>query len=129
MKQETYKPKTVSAYIAAQPAHIRPLLKKIRGTIRAAAPHAEETISYGMPAFKQKGMLVYFAGYAHHIGFYPGARAIKQFKRETSRYKTSKGTVQFSLDRPLPLGLITKIVKLRLKENLNKATAKTAVKK
>lgn len=97
------------------------MLEQMRTAITEAAPHAEEAISYAMPAYRLNGMLVYFAGYAKHIGFYPGAGAIAVFKKELSVYKGAKGSVQFPLDRPLPLKLIERIVKFRVEENLKKA--------
>jgi uncharacterized protein YdhG (YjbR/CyaY superfamily) len=117
-------PANTDEYIAAFPASTRLLLQKIRSIIKKAAPDAEELISYGMPAFRHHGMLVFFAGYQHHIGFYPGAGPTAYFKEELKAYKTSKGTVQFPLDKALPVGLITKIVKFRVKENEEKLKAK-----
>lgn len=121
-------PLNVDEYIAAFPAETQQLLKKLRKTIREAAPQAEELISYQMPAYKQNGMLVYFAGYANHIGFYPTSSGIRFFSKELSAYKTSKGAVQFPLDKALPFNLIKKIVKFRVKENLDKAKLRAAVK-
>lgn len=115
------KPASTVAYIATFPKSTQALLQQVRAIIQKAAPKAEEVISYGMPAYKQEGMLVYFAGYAHHIGFYPTASGIKAFEKEIAKYKHSKGAVQFPLDEPLPAALITRIVKFKLKENLNKA--------
>jgi uncharacterized protein YdhG (YjbR/CyaY superfamily) len=107
-------------YIALQPLNIREELEKLRSTIRAAAPKAKEVISYQMPAFNYYGMLVYFAAYKSHIGFYPTGSGIAAFKKELVNYKTSKGTVQFPIDKPLPLRLISKMVKFRVKENMEK---------
>ena len=106
----------IDAYIAGFPETTQSLLKQVRGIIRKAAPDAQEVISYGMPAFKQKKVQVYFAGYKEHIGFYPTASGIAAFKKEISKYKNSKGAVQFPLDRLLPEKLITDMVKFRLKE-------------
>ncbi len=92
----------------------------MRATIKKAAPKAEEKISYGMPGYDLNGMLVWFGGYGKHIGFYPKPSGIKNFQKELSVYKQSKGAVQFPLDKPLPTGLITKIVKFRMKENSQK---------
>jgi len=117
-------PKDVDEYISGYPIETQKLLEEMRSTIIKAAPQAEEVISYAIPAFKLNGMLVWFAGYSKHIGFYPGASGIKTFKKELSIYKGAKGSVQFPLDQPLPLGLVTKIVKFRVKENLIKAKAK-----
>lgn len=114
------KAENVDAHIAEFPPDVRKLLMHIRETIKKVAPKADEAISYGIPGYKLSGMLVYFAGYANHIGFYPGAVGISTFADELSAYKTSKGTVQFPLDQPLPLKLITKIVKFRVKQNLEK---------
>ncbi len=108
---------SVDAYIAAQPEEVQPLLDKIRATIRKAAPKAEECISYGMPGYKYHGMLVYFAAWKKHIGFYAVPSGNEAFKEELSAYKMSKGAVQFPFDKPMPLALITKIVKFRVKEN------------
>ena len=109
------------AYIAAQPATIKEVLELIRGTIKKAAPQAEETISYSMPAFKQNGILVWYAAHSKHIGFYPRASGIEAFKPELSKYTVSKGTIQFPYDKPLPIALIAKIVKFRVAENMEKA--------
>jgi uncharacterized protein YdhG (YjbR/CyaY superfamily) len=114
----------IDKYIAAFPKDTQELLEQLRATIRKAAPEAEEVISYQMPAFKLQGMLVYFAGHKNHIGFYPGASGIEAFKKELSDYKGAKGSVQFPPDKPLPLGLITKIVKFRVNENLHRPKTK-----
>jgi uncharacterized protein YdhG (YjbR/CyaY superfamily) len=114
------KPNNVNEYIESFPKATQTLLKQIRATIKKAAPYAEELISYQMPAYKCNGPLVYFAGYKNHIGFYPTPSGILAFKKELAIYKTSKGAVQFPIDEKLPLGLITKIVKYRVKENSEK---------
>lgn len=114
-------PDNVDEYIADFPEEIQSILQAMRTTIREAAPQAEEKISYGMPGYKLKGVLVYFAAHKHHLGFYPTGSAIKTFQAEFAAYKTSKGTVQFPFDKPLPLDLITQIVRFRVKENLTKA--------
>ncbi len=123
----------VDEYIAAFPKEVQLLLNQMRKTIKAAAPKAEELISYGMPGYKQNSMLVYFAGYKKHIGFYGTPSGHKAFEKEIAVYKSGKGSVQFPLDKPLPLKLITQIVKFRVAQNNNKATAKktskTAIKK
>jgi uncharacterized protein YdhG (YjbR/CyaY superfamily) len=111
---------TIDEYIATFPENIKTMLEKIRLTIKKSAPDATETISYGMPALKQNGMLVYFAAYKNHIGFYPTSSAIIEFKDELSRYQTSKGTVRFSFDKPIPYGLIKKIVEFRVRKNMEK---------
>ncbi|MBI2282872.1 MAG: DUF1801 domain-containing protein [Bacteroidetes bacterium] len=115
----------VPSYIAGFPAGTAKLLKQFRDIIRKATPEAEELISYGMPAYKYHGVLVYFAGYEKHVGFYPTPSVIKEFAGKISRYKYSKGAVQFPLDEPIPVSLVTQMVKFRMKENL----AKTATKK
>ena len=118
-------PKNISEYIAGFPENIQASLEKVRLTIKKAAPKAEEMISYQIPAFKYHGVLVYFAGYKNHIGFYPTSSGIEAFRQEFSNYKWSKGAVQFPIDKPLPVSLISKIVKFRVKENVEKANLKT----
>lgn len=115
----------IDAYIASFPTEIQKMLAQLRITIKKAAPKAEETIKYGMPTLTLNGNLVHYAAYKNHIGFYPAPSAIKTFKKELANFKTSKGAIQFPLDKPLPLNLITKIVKFRVKENLAKAAVKT----
>ena len=110
----------IDRYIARFPDDIQKILEQVRQTIKKTAPDAEEVISYGMPAYKLKGILVYFAAYKNHIGFYPTASPIEVFKDELANYKTSKGAIQFSIDKPLPIGLIKKIVKFKIVENLQK---------
>ncbi len=95
-------------------------MEKVRATIKKAAPRAEEAIKYQIPTFVLNGNLIHFAGYKNHIGLYPGSKAIEEFKDELSGYKISKGTVQFPLDKPMPVGLITKITKFCVKRNLAK---------
>ena len=114
----------VDRYIAGFPDNVRELLMQLRAAVREAAPEAEEVISYQMPAYRLQGMLVYFAGYKNHIGFYPTSSGIKAFKQELSAYKGAKGTVQFPLDKPLPLDIIKKIVAVRVAENLQKTGSK-----
>lgn len=115
---------TVELYIAGFPKDVQKSLERLRVTILKAAPAAEEMISYQMPAYKLNGMLVFFAGYKNHIGFYPGASGIKAFTKEIAGYKSAKGSVQFPIDKPLPFELVSKIVKFRVKENTEKAKAK-----
>lgn len=115
--------KTVDEYLSVFPANTKAKLETLRTTIKKAAPGAEELISYNMPAYKQDGILVYFAGYKGHIGFYPTGSGIEAFKKELSSYEGSKGAVRFPLDQPLPLSLISKIVKYRIKINREKANA------
>src|SRR5260221_11502423 len=102
------KPIDFNEYITCFPKETQQLLEQLRATILKVAPKAEEVISYGMPAFKLNGMLVWFAAYSKHIGFYPKASGIEAFKKELSVYKNAKGSVQFPLGKPLPLTLITK---------------------
>lgn len=111
-------------YVSFFPEETQKLLIQLRETIKQSAPEAEEKISYGMPAFKQNGVLVYFAAYSGHIGFYPSSSGITAFKDELSGYKISKGTIQFPLKQPLPLDLVTRIIAYRVNENLLKAQAK-----
>lgn len=121
--------KDVDEYISGFPKDIQQLLKELRTTVKKAAPGAEEYIGYQMPAYKYHGPLVYFGGYNKHIGFYPTASGIESFKKELSVYKSSRGAVQFPLDKPLPLALIKKIVQFRMKENLMRAELKAKTKK
>jgi len=116
-KPKTQEQHTVNSYISAFPAKTQALLEKMRATIKKAAPAAEETMGYGIPTFKLYGNLVHFAGYKNHIGFYPAPSAIKAFEKELSVYEGAKGSVQFPIDKPLPLALVTKIVQFRAKEN------------
>ena len=117
-------PQTVDQYIAGFPEDVQAILQKIRATIKKAAPKAEEAIKYQMPTLVLNGNLVHFAAFKNHIGFYPVPTGIEKFKKELSVYHTAKGSAQFPLDQPMPYGLITKIVKFRVKENLAKAAAK-----
>ena len=125
MKTSKTTPKSIDAYIAGFPNDVQQILEKIRKTIRKAAPGAEETISYLIPTFTLKGKyLVYFAAYKKHIGLYPAPRGSEKFKKELSRYEGGKGTVRFPLDKPIPLALITRIVKFRIKQNLEREKLK-----
>jgi uncharacterized protein YdhG (YjbR/CyaY superfamily) len=119
----------VDDYISTFPKEIQKLLKQLRAVIKKSAPGAEEYIGYGMPAYKFHGPLVYFNAYKSHIGFYPAPRGIEKFKKELSKYKGSKGTVQFPLDKPLPLSLISRIVAFRKNENLQNFKLKAKNKK
>lgn len=116
---KTYK--NISEYIAQFPKSTQKILQEVRKTIAETAPTATEAISYGIPTFKLNGNLVHFAGYEHHIGFYPGAAAMVDFAKDFSKYKTSKGTVQFPIDQPIPHALIKKIVLARVKVQLKKS--------
>jgi uncharacterized protein YdhG (YjbR/CyaY superfamily) len=119
------KPIDVDAYISGFPKKTQQLLKQVRTAIKEAAPKSEELISYAMPGYKLNGRpLVYFAGYEHHIGFYPTPTGIEPFKKELSIYKSAKGSVQFPIDKPMPLTLIKKMVKYKVAENLEKVKAK-----
>jgi uncharacterized protein YdhG (YjbR/CyaY superfamily) len=124
----------VDAYLAALPQEVRVTLQKLRKTIKAAAPKAEETISYQMPCFKYFGPLVFFAAFKNHCSFFPGSKAIlSTFKDELKSYRTSAGTIQFSVEKPLPTTLVRRIIKARLAENETRfarrqAKAETGVK-
>lgn len=117
-------PANIDAYISAFPEVIQTLLESVRQTIRKAAPEAEETISYQIPTFKLHGNLVHFAAFKKHIGFYPTSSGIRIFQDELADYEISKGTIRFPFDKPLPLDLIDKIVRFRVKENLEKKNKK-----
>lgn len=118
-------PQNIDDYIANFPKEIQEILQELRLTIREAAPDAEEVISYQMPTFRLKGNLVHFAAYKNHIGFYPTPSGIEKFKKELSVYESAKGSVKFPIDQPLPLDIISNIVKFRVTENLEKAAAKS----
>jgi uncharacterized protein YdhG (YjbR/CyaY superfamily) len=118
------KPKDIDDYISKFPADVQAILEKVRATIRYAAPEAKETISYMMPAFKQHGILVYFAGWAKHIGLYPPISGQKSLERASARYAGPKGNLQFPIDEPIPYDLIERLVKLRVKQDAEKAAAK-----
>ncbi len=124
MKADQPVPKNIDEYIAGFPPEIQEKLEKIRATIRKAAPKAEEAISYMMPTFKLHGVLVHFAAFKNHIGFYPAPGGIEAFKEELSIYEIAKGTVRFPLDQRIPYALIGKIVKFRVAQNLDNAAAK-----
>jgi uncharacterized protein YdhG (YjbR/CyaY superfamily) len=125
MKNEKIRSGNVDNYISDFPEEIQSILEKIRTTIRKAAPGALEMISYGIPAFKFQGKtLVYFAAFKNHIGFYPTPKGIEEFEKELSVYKQGKGSVQFPIDKPMPLKLIGKIVKYRMNKNLEVSLAK-----
>ncbi len=115
---------SIEAYIGSFPRNVQVKLIQLRRLIRQVAPEAEEKISYQMPAFFLKGTLVWFAAHSNHIGFYPRANAIAKFKHELSKYKSTKGSVQFPMDEPLPMELIRRIVKFRVQENVNKSKNK-----
>ena len=115
---------SIDEYIAQCPTELQGKLQELRATIRAAAPQARERISYRMPAFAVNGDLVFFAVFKNHIGFYPTGSGVEAFKQELSAYKGSKGSVHFPLDQPIPLDLVTRIVKYRLSEDAKKAAPK-----
>ena len=116
--------RTIDEYHATVPAGVRPLLDELRKTITSAAPKAEEVISYNMPAFKQNGVLVYYAACKEHIGFYPTATPMQVFQKELADYKTSKGAIQFPFEKGIPKNLVKKIVAFRIKETEEKAALK-----
>ncbi|MBE0683750.1 MAG: DUF1801 domain-containing protein [Anaerolineales bacterium] len=122
-------PNEIDKYIAAFPKEVQEILNKLRAAIREAAPEAEETINYQIPTFTLNGNLVHFAGFKQHIGFYPTPSGMEKFKKELAIYQGAKGSVQFPIDKPLPLGLVKRIVKFRVAENLKKAEAKSKKKK
>lgn len=118
------KPTDTDSYIANFPEELQQRMQQIRITIKENAPGAKEVISYAMPGYKLKGMLVWFAGYANHIGFYPTGSGIAAFKDRLSNYKSSKGAVQFSNNEPLPLELVAEIVRFKVDEDQQKARKK-----
>jgi len=126
MKRTTVE--TVDEYIRSFPPAVQTLLTRIRQTIKKAAPLAEEMISYGIAGYKYHGMLIYFAGFTNHVSVYPAPRTTEPFKKELAAYKGGKGTVQFPLDKPVPLDLVKRIVQFRIKANEKKAAAKKPVK-
>ncbi len=120
------KPASVDEYLSAFVPDVQEAMQQVRMTIKQAVPQVIEVISYGMPAFKVNKVLVYFAGYARHIGFYPGAAAINAFKADIERYKWAKGSVQFPLDQPIPLDLIKRITLFRMAEDAETKRAKSS---
>jgi uncharacterized protein YdhG (YjbR/CyaY superfamily) len=120
MKNSNIEIKSIDQYIQGFPKEVQIILSQLRSTIRNAAPQATEKISYQMPTFYFNGNLVHFAAHKNHIGFYPTPSGISAFQKEISGYKNSKGAVQFPMDKPLPLKLVEKIVKFRVKENAMK---------
>ena len=123
MKTSQSAPKDIDEYIAAFPKDVQVRLRRIRRTIEQAAPGAEEAIKYRMPTFTLNGNLVHFAAFKSHIGFYPAPRGIEKFKKELSAYEGAKGSVRFPLDEPVPLALIGRIVKFRVRNSLERANA------
>ena len=129
MKDNSASIASIDEYIARFPEDIQDKLQEMRATIKAAAPAAQEKISYQMPTFYLNGNLVHFAAHTSHIGFYPAPSGIEAFKNELAGYKNSKGAVQFPLDQPLPLNLVAEIVKFRVAENIKQAESKAGKKK
>lgn len=119
-------PASVPQYIATFPPRVRTILNRIRRTVREAAPDAEESVSYRMPAYKLDGVLVYFAAFRNHIGLFPPVKGDARLARAVSWYAGPKGNLQFPLDEPIPYDLIKRIVKFRAKQNRDKAEAKRA---
>jgi len=129
MENQANRYDTIDEYIASFPAEVQVILQELRATIRAAAPKAQEKISYQMPTFFQDGNLVHFAAFKNHIGFYPAPRGIEAFQEELSVYKGAKGSVQFPINQPLPLDLVRRIVEFRVSENTKAAEEKSKRKK
>lgn len=126
MNTDSRKPTTIDEYIAGFPTDIQALLQDLRRTIAEAAPGARETISYGMPAFRTSGVLVYFAAAKNHVGFYPTASGVVEFLRLSGGFAASKGAVQFPFGTPIPHGLVAQVVKFRLAEVEAKSGGKRA---
>jgi uncharacterized protein YdhG (YjbR/CyaY superfamily) len=124
MKTDTTNPKNIDDYIADFPPEVRVILEKMRATIRKAAPAAVEAIKYRLPTFVLSGNLVHFGAFKKHIGFYATPTGNKKFREELSAYEGAKGSVQFPLDKPIPFGLVSKMVRFRVKENLERSAAK-----
>ena len=118
MLSKKEKPKNIAEYIQAAPKEAREKLREMRACIRAAAPGAKESLKWGMPAFSYRRILVTFAAFKHHIGFYPTPSAVKAFAKDLSQFKTAKGSIQFPLEKPLPLPLIRKITAFRVRESV-----------
>ncbi|MCE9528911.1 MAG: DUF1801 domain-containing protein [Planctomycetales bacterium] len=119
----------IDDYIARFPADLQAILAQVRATIRAAAPEAKEVISYQMPAFRQHGILVFFAAWKEHLGLYPPISGDEAIEKSVAKYAGPKGNLQFPLDKPIPYGLIGRIVKLRVKQDKAKAAAKSKKRK
>ena len=128
MKVAQNKPSIIDAYIAAFPPEVRQILKKMRSTIKAAAPNAQETISYKIPTFTLNGRhLIYFAGYQKHVAVYPVPAGDAAFRKKIEIYRAGRGTLRFPLDQPIPYELITRIVKLFIRQSAAKAKVKAKV--
>ena len=124
MRTDRPNAESIDEYIASFPPDIQDILQKVRNTITRAAPQAEEAIRYQMPTFTLEGNLVHFAAFKKHIGLYPTPSGTERFRADLSPYKTGKGSIRFPLDRPIPYELIARIVKFRVKENLERAKAR-----
>jgi len=124
VKNTRPKPATIDEYIAAFPKNVRTALRQVRATVRRAAPAASEAIKYGMPTFVEQKNLVHFAAFKRHIGFFPSSSGVSAFEKELGRYKHAKGSIQFPLDEPMPLALIARIVRYRVKEVRAKAASR-----
>ena len=123
--KKTAEPKNIDEYLLDQPEKVRVVLEKLRHTIRQAAPKAEEVISYKMPAFKYHGMLVHFAGFKNHCSLFPASSSLPdELEKELKPFRVSKGTIQFTVEKPLPATLVKKIVKARMKQNEEKEALK-----
>jgi uncharacterized protein YdhG (YjbR/CyaY superfamily) len=112
--------KDIDSYIEASSKEARPYLRQLRAIIRKVAPQAQEAISYGVPTYKQSGNLVHFGAFKDHVSLFPTSSGVTAFKKDLSKFKIAKGTIQFPLDKPLPVGLIKKIIAFRVKENTQK---------
>ena len=128
MKASSQRPTTIDEYIADQPIAIRPIMEKLRQIVNKNAPGAQEVISYGMPAYKLHGMLLYFSAFTNHYSLFAFPDAIIAFKDKLKGYELSKGTIRFSLDKPVPVKLITEIVKYKVNENTKKHQLKELMK-
>lgn len=120
MTMSKTRPKSITEYIAAAPKETRRKLREMRACIRKSAPGANESLKWGMPAFSYQRILVTFAAHKHHIGFYPTPSAVKAFAKELSKFVTASGSIQFPIERPLPLGLIRRITAFRVRESIEK---------
>jgi uncharacterized protein YdhG (YjbR/CyaY superfamily) len=129
MEKSKTVPATVDEYMVDLPTDVKKRMQQIRKAIKTAAPKADEVISYQMPGYKYFGMLVYFAAYKNHIGFYPGAGGVLEFYKKLSSFKSAKGSIQFPHDRPIPYDVISKIVKFRVKQNEEKFSLKKNIAK
>ena len=118
MTSKTARPKSITEYINAAPKETQKKLREIRACIRAAAPGAKESLKWGMPAFSYQRILVAFAAFKHHIGFYPTPSAVSAFAKELSKFATASGSIQFPLEKPLPLPLVRKITAFRVRESI-----------